>query len=48
MLKKELKKYYQIIFYVLDIVEDSLIDCLKITIDSVVGVDIKQQQEFQE
>ena len=41
MLKKELKKILPDDIYVLDIVEDSLIDCLKITIDSVVGVDIK-------
>ena len=41
MLKKELKKILPDDIYLLDIVEDNLIDCLKITIDSVAGVDIK-------
>ncbi len=41
MLKKELKKILPDDIYLLDIVEDNLIDCLKITIDSIAGVDIK-------
>ena len=41
MLKKELKKILPDDIYLLDIVEDNLTDCLKITIDSVTGVDIK-------
>ena len=41
MLKKELKKILPDDIYLLDIVEDSLTDCLKITIDSVAGVNIK-------
>ena len=41
MLKKELKKILPDDIYLLDIVEDNLVDCLKITIDSIAGVDIK-------
>ena len=41
MLKNELKKILPDDIYLLGIVEDNLTDCLKITIDSVNGVDIK-------
>ena len=41
MLKKELKKILPDGIYLLDMVEDNLTDCLKITIDSDSGVDIK-------
>ena len=41
MLKKELKKILPDDIYLIDIVENNIIDCLKITIDSVTGVDIK-------
>ena len=41
MLKKELKKILPVDIYLLDIVEDNLTDCLKVTIDSEAGVDIK-------
>ena len=41
MLKKELKKILPDDIYLLDIVEDNLSDCLKITIDTETGVDIK-------
>ena len=41
MLKNELKKILPDDIYLLDIVEDSLTDCLKITIDSEAGVNIK-------
>ena len=40
MLKKELKKILPDDIYLLDVVEDNLTDCLKITIDSATGVDI--------
>ena len=41
MLKKELKKILPDDIYLLDMVEDNFTDCLKITIDSATGVDIK-------
>ena len=41
MLEKELKKILPDDIYLLDIVEDNIIDGLKIIIDSVAGVDIK-------
>ena len=41
MLKKELKKILPDDIYLLNMVEDNLTDCLKITIDSVTGIDIK-------
>ena len=41
MLKNELKKILPEHIYLLDMVEDNLTDCLKITIDSEAGVDIK-------
>ena len=41
MLKKELKKILPDDIYLLDMIEDDLTDCLKVTIDSVAGVDIK-------
>ena len=41
MLKNELKKILPDDIYLLNMVEDNLTDCLKITIDSATGVDIK-------
>ena len=41
MLKKELKKILPDDIYLLDMVEDNLTDCLKITIDSATRVDIE-------
>ena len=41
MLKNELKKILPDDIYLLELVEDNLANCLKITIDSEAGVDIK-------
>ena len=41
MLKKELKKLLPDDIYIMNILEDNLTNCLKITIDSETGVDIK-------